>query len=279
MKHKYSFRKIINTLHLWVGIPSALVLFIVCLTGTPYVFQKEMTQWVDSDQYTTTIPAHTPILRLDSLAGMVVSPYQDLQVTTVLIPEKKDAVWQFTVAPRSTTDTGASKSDIKKRTRTLLVNPYTGRVQGDTKSICSQFFAKVIELHRWMLLDHSVGAVITITSAFLFLFLEISGIILWLPAKLKNWKKWKAWKPGFTIKRKAHWKRVNHDLHRALGFYSFFFITIMALTGPYFAYDWYRNGFAGVFGTKPVKKEVANNTKTVKEKTAAATALLDNILL
>ncbi len=56
MKKKNGFRKIINIIHLWVGIPSALILFVVCLSGTTYVFQKEITRWVDSDKFTLNPP-------------------------------------------------------------------------------------------------------------------------------------------------------------------------------------------------------------------------------
>ncbi|MBX2923222.1 MAG: PepSY domain-containing protein [Chitinophagaceae bacterium] len=55
MKKKPVFRQVVNTLHLWVGVPSALVLVIVCLTGTLYVFQKEIIRWIDSDQYRVNI--------------------------------------------------------------------------------------------------------------------------------------------------------------------------------------------------------------------------------
>jgi uncharacterized iron-regulated membrane protein len=276
MKKKLSFRKIVNTLHLWVGVPCALVLFIVCLTGTLYVFQKEITRWIDSDQYklaSTTGPG----MQVDSLIATVESGYPGLKATIIQMPEKNDEAWLLTLAPPAKKDAGAEKADIKKRTRLLIVNPYTGSIQGDAKTRTYQFFEKVIELHRWLLLDHKIGAVITGTSALLFVLLEITGLMLWLPPKLKSWKKWNLWKPGFSVKFKANWKRVNHDLHKTLGFYTFFIITILGLTGPYFGFEWYKNGVIQLMGATPVKKEMVMKDKDSK-KAGGSSVSLDSVI-
>ena len=37
-----TFKKIIGTLHLWLGLFSGLVVFVVAVTGCIYVFQKEI---------------------------------------------------------------------------------------------------------------------------------------------------------------------------------------------------------------------------------------------
>lgn len=272
MRKKWDFRKIVNTLHLWVGVPCALILFIVCLTGTLYVFQKEITRWIDADKYRLGASAAGGA-RMDAgaLVGLVEAANPGLKVTVVQIPAAANEAWLFTVAPPVKKDANgdkeanADKAAIKKQTRLLIVDPYTGMVRGDAKTSAYRFFDKVIELHRWLLLDHSIGAVITGTSAMLFVLLEITGLILWLPAKLKAWKKWNAWKPGFAVKFKAGWKRVNHDLHKTFGFYTFLLITILGLTGPYFGFEWYRNGVSRMMGVEPVKKEGAMEVAGGKE--------------
>ena len=266
MNNKGSFLKLINTLHLWVGVPCAIVLFIVCLTGTLYVFQKEITRWIDSDKYKLAASAQ-PRMRVAALVDTLEKQNSPLKVTILQIPEKADEAWLFTLAPAAKKDTGTAKKDtgtakketaaddkaeIKKQTRLLIVNPFTGAIQGDAKTTAYSFFENVIALHRWLLLDHKIGAAITGTSALLFVLLEITGLMLWLPPKLKSWKKWKAWKPGFQVKSRAGWKRVNHDLHKTLGFYTFFLITILGLTGPYFGFEWYKTGLTRLMGVEPV---------------------------
>ncbi|MFT4205031.1 MAG: PepSY-associated TM helix domain-containing protein [Chitinophagaceae bacterium] len=263
MKEKQAFRRVVNTLHLWVGIPCALILFIVCLTGTAYVFQKEIVHWLDREKYTVKTIDNKPALKLDSLVHLLESQNKGLKTTVVQIPASKDEAWLFSLAPKSKGKEAADKISIKKQTRLLLVNPCTGQVQGNALSTGYRFFDNVVALHRWLLMDnHAIGGAITGTAAFLFLFLEITGIILWLPAKLKNWKKWTLWRPGFVLKWNGGWKRKNHDLHKVLGFYTFLLITILAVTGPYFAYEWYRKPFAALFGAQPVKKETAVKKQT-----------------
>lgn len=280
MKKKTVFRQVINTLHLWIGVPSALVLFIVCLTGTMYVFQKEIIRWMDSDKYKINSTGNTQSpVSLDILVSSLESQYSGLKVTVVQIPEKSNEAWLFTLAPLPQKDAEAEKAAIKKNTKMLLVNPYSGLIQGNAHTTAYRFFETVIELHRWLLMDHDVGAVITGTAAFLFLLLEITGLILWLPAKLKSWKKWNAWKPGFNIKRKTGWKRTNHDLHKTLGFYTFLFITIMAVTGPYFAFSWYKVFLAAALGTQPVKKEAIVVTKEKQTDQPQYVLSLDSALL
>src|SRR5690606_40397849 len=65
----------------------------------------------------------------------------------------------------------------------------------------------------------------------IFTFLIFSGLILWLPKKLR------AWKQGFKIKLSANWKRINHDLHNTLGFYSFILLLVMSLTGLCWSFE------------------------------------------
>ena len=41
-KKGYSLRKFINDIHLWLGIGSGIIIFLVCLSGTILVFDKEI---------------------------------------------------------------------------------------------------------------------------------------------------------------------------------------------------------------------------------------------
>jgi uncharacterized iron-regulated membrane protein len=81
-----------------------------------------------------------------------------------------------------------------------------------------------MSLHRWLLGgSDSIGKTITGISTLIFLFILITGIILWWP-KTKN-----ILLRQLKIKQSAGWKRFNHDLHIVLGFYSAIFLFIFAL--------------------------------------------------
>ncbi|MBD1260514.1 PepSY domain-containing protein [Maribacter polysiphoniae] len=68
---KYTFRKLMNDLHLWLGVGSGIILFIVCFTGCILAFEKEIVFLFDKeDYYSEKIGNRVPFDRLiDSLEG------------------------------------------------------------------------------------------------------------------------------------------------------------------------------------------------------------------
>ena len=233
-KKGYTFRKLMNDLHLWLGIASALVLFVVCLTGTIYTFRSEIEQIMEPNKYTLQDVEVVPY-DLDVVKDFVEAAANGkVQRVSISNSEKKPLV--FSIVP----------SDGKGRGDNYYVDPYKLEVVGAGKSPSSEFFMTVFKLHRWLLLDSKIGRPIVGWATIIFVILSISGLILWLPKKIKGWK---SFKPGFKVKYKANWKRVNHDLHNTLGFYTLLFVLIMALTGLCWSFDWYRDGLSKVLGT------------------------------
>ncbi|MDQ1089999.1 PepSY domain-containing protein [Siphonobacter sp. SORGH_AS_1065] len=267
MSKKYTFRKVVNDLHLWVGLPCTLVLFIMCLTGTMYVFNREITQWVDQDKFQVSAPAQAQVLPISQLISIVEKEKKDSRVSVIQIPENTNEAWTFGFLPKGKKGEGKEPAGVKaekgkqgkapkkEKPKNFWVNPYTGAIQGDAQTPTVKFFASTLQLHRWLMIEnHDIGGLITGIACFGMLFLCISGFILWLPAKISSWKKWKVWKTGLVIKTDASGKRLNFDLHKTLGFYAFVFVTIMALTGPIFAYEWYRDGYRNLFGFKAIEE-------------------------
>lgn len=144
------------------------------------------------------------------------------------------------------------------RSNQLAVNPYTGQIIGDPadeKTKTAAFMQVMFGLHRWLLLNEveeplfegvenrKLGSWITGSATLLFLLGVISGFVIWFPIKLRGWKN------GLKIRWSANWKRVNHDLHNTLGFYSCIILFLMAVTGPFWSFDWYRTGWQKTWGT------------------------------
>jgi uncharacterized iron-regulated membrane protein len=267
MKKKYSFRKFSNDIHLWLGIASGLVLFVVCLTGTILTFEKEIVEWADAERYEVAVSANATPIPVDQL---VTTTEQNLKgkVTGIEIPKAKDAVYRFTVKEKEGKAAKGAGPKAEKAGKpgkpekggkpgqgggggggkTYLINPYTGEVTGTTKSSTAEFFSTTMGLHRWLLLQDSGGKIIVGVATIIFFFLLISGIVLWWPLKLRNWKQ------GFKIKFSANWKRVNHDLHNTLGFYAFLVLLIMTLTGLCWSFAWYKTGVSNLLGDEVFKQ-------------------------
>ncbi|WP_198283496.1 PepSY-associated TM helix domain-containing protein [Myroides odoratimimus] len=234
-KKKNAFRKLMNDLHLWLGIASSLILFVVCLTGTIYTFKSEIQQMLAPDMYKLTV-VKDEVLPIDTMKAFVESTYQR-KVQRVSIKHKKNAPYVFSVG----------FEDKDKKNETVYLNPYTNEVVGAGRGPADEFFMTVFKLHRWLLLDMKIGRPIVGIATIIFVFLSISGLILWFPKKIKGWK---SIKPGFKIKFNANWKRINHDLHNTLGFYTLIIVLIMSLTGLCWSFEWYKDGLSSVLGAK-----------------------------
>ena len=46
---KNGFKKAIGKLHLWLGLSTGLIVFIISITGAIYVFQEEITNYLRKD--------------------------------------------------------------------------------------------------------------------------------------------------------------------------------------------------------------------------------------
>ncbi|MBW3520159.1 PepSY domain-containing protein [Flavobacterium sp. NKUCC04_CG] len=231
---KYGFRRLMNDLHLWLGVASALVLFVVCLSGTIYTFRTEIEQWLEPQKYTITQTKESKF-DVDELINTVALEVKG-KVTRVTTEDDPTKPYVFTVS---------TKGD--KRGENYYVNPYTKEIMGSGKGPASSFFSTVMKLHRWLLFDSEIGRPIVGIATLIFVVLCFTGMFLWFPKKIKGWK---SFKPGFKIKFKSNWKRINNDLHNTLGFYTMLVVLIMAVTGLCWSFEWYRAGLSEILGVK-----------------------------
>ncbi|MUP46572.1 PepSY domain-containing protein [Gramella sp. BOM4] len=229
-KKPYTFRKFMTDVHLWLGLASGIILFLVCFSGTMLVFQKEIEGLFAGDISVT--PQDKPF----SISELKESLSDKGNITAITIPETEKQPFEFRI----------KTSPEDRRGTSFLVDPYTAEIIEPGESPLDDFFSSMFRLHRWLLMDSSIGRPIVGIATIIFLFLSVTGIIIWFP---KKWK-WKAFKPGLKIKFSAKWKRINHDLHNTLGFYSCIFLVIMILTGLCWSFEWYREAGSKVLGTQ-----------------------------
>jgi len=85
--------------------------------------------------------------------------------------------------------------------------------------------SKLMELHD-DLLGGPTGRSINGIGALLILILAVTGIIVWWPG-IRTWKR------SLTVRRHTGWQRFAWDLHSMVGFWSFAFLIVFALSGAY----------------------------------------------
>jgi uncharacterized iron-regulated membrane protein len=199
-------RRTVRRLHLWLGLASGIVLLIVALTGCLLAFENEIR---DATQHRLLYVEKEAGGRLgiDSIRSIVWRYDKKLKLTQV----------------RYYGDGAKAVHCYTKDKKILSLNPYTGAVLGlrDTER---DWLSVVLSLHRTLLLGKA-GEAIIFCNVWIFLVMLVSGMILWLP------RRWKQWRQGLTIKKNASAKRRNYDLHSVLGFYAWLPLLLIAITG------------------------------------------------
>lgn len=254
-------RKLFNDIHLWLGLGSGLIVIAVCFSGTVYVFNTELTEKAAPHLYKVQTVAGKERIPVDSLLEKIKLEAGG-SITGVTIPAELNRTYQFNV--KKAGDEGPRGGT------TYFVNPYTGEITGNSKEKngTKEFMGTMFSLHRWLLLDkvkqpiingvenRKLGSWITGFATIIFTLGCITGLIIWFPQKVKHWRQ------GLKIKWNAGWKRVNHDLHNSLAFYSLIFLLLMGLTGPQWSFEWYRTGLQKTLGTyKPAEGAKAGERK------------------
>jgi uncharacterized iron-regulated membrane protein len=255
-------RKLFNDIHLYAGLTCGLIVIAVCLSGTIYVYNSEIREFADSERY--YVKKEGVQLSLDQLKSLVESSL-DGEVVGVNVYHNEDRSVQFSL-----------KKEGEEKPTTYFVNPFTAEILADNKEKTSteEFMGYMFSLHRWLLLDkveepilesmgnRDLGRFINGVATLLFLLGVLTGMVIWFPKKVKNWKQ------GLKINWSGNWKRLNHDLHNTLAFYSLFALFIMAVTGPFWSYQWYKEGWQKTWDIyqAPTQEESGGKAEKSNEK-------------
>ncbi|OJV20540.1 MAG: hypothetical protein BGO21_08165 [Dyadobacter sp. 50-39] len=225
-------KKINAWLHLWLGLASGIVVFIVSVTGCVLVFEQELKSltrpWSHSERVN-----NEPYLPPSKIAE---------RLKTSLPGKETRSIWYYGHGE-------AAKVTIDADSM-VFVNPYTAGVQAIV--VGDDFFHFLLDGHVGVWIEGDVGHQIVAWATLIFFILLLTGLILWWPKKWTKSEKEKA----FTIKWKAKFKRVNYDLHNVLGFYALIVAMILTLTGLIMGFAWINNGvyFLASGGAEPPKR-------------------------
>lgn len=251
-KRKPSFiKKWSAKLHLWFGLSVGIIVFIVSLSGTLYVFKDEIQGILRKDAVyikdETIAQQPLPILVLKKKVAQTLS--EKYPVTSVEIPLDKKKSYKFLLYEK---DKNAwNYFDEVKINKLVYVNPYNGEILG-VYNEKYDLFPILKAIHWSLLLKADWGKYVVGIPTVLFIIMLITGIILWWP-KNKNVRKGRL---RFNWKDVRTWKRKNYDLHNILGFYASFIALIMSLSGIYFSFPWVKNAFnLALSGSPELPKE------------------------
>lgn len=227
-------RKIFRNIHLWLSVPFGILITLICFSGAALVFEKEVMELCHRELYFVKKVEAAP-LPMEQLTTKVAATLPDsVSVTGVNISSDPERAYQVTLS--------------KPRRASMYVDQYTGEITGKYER--APFFNFMFRMHRWLLdsmkQDGGIfwGKMIVGTSTLMFVFVLISGVVIWWPRTRK------ALKNSLKIVANKGWRRFWYDLHVAGGMYALVFLLAMALTGLTWSFQWYRTGFYKTFGVE-----------------------------
>ena len=97
-----------------------------------------------------------------------------------------------------------------------------------TTDLGTWLVSTLIDLHADLLAGpigrkvNGIGSITVLLSA-------VTGLVVWWPG-IKRWRR------SLTLKRGVSWKRLNWDLHSAVGFWTSGFIVVFAVSGLYLSF-------------------------------------------
>lgn len=239
-------RKIILKIHLWLGLSTGLVVFIVSITGAMYCFAPELQQL--TQPYRSVAIQNTRFLPASALIAIAEKQVPDKKAKRLYYGQPNKAAY-------------ALFFDKDGYYYTVFMNPYDGTVL-KTKNMRKDFYTIILYLHFTLLIPY--GQEIVGWSTLIFFVMIISGIILWWPRNKA------AKKARFTIKWGTSPKRMNYDLHNVLGFYSSWILLFTVFTGLIWAFD----GFAAA-----VYKITGQKNSVIQQKMPVSNASQQNIMV
>lgn len=235
-------RKLSKILHRILSIVVGIFISIICFSGAMLIFENELTEWQNPHLYNVT-PLESGARPLTSLLPEILATQpQGAEITYVDIKDNPSKSYTIDI------DFGNDES------KTVFVDQYTGKILGEKPDDIA-FFTVMYRLHRFLLQSRPQGdgifwgKRIVGISTIIFVFIIITGIVVWVPRRGRSWGS------RFKISVKHGWHRLWYDLHVAGGIYVALLLLVMALTGLTWAFPWYRTAFYGILA--PERNELS----------------------
>ena len=233
------FKKILFQIHWFLGISAGLILSIMGVTGAIYSYEQPIQKWLNPESYTVQVEQKNKL-----------TPAQIFQHFQHTDPTIK--INSITINPDPTAS--SSINIVKEGARkgyNMMINPYSAAVLPEIKG--REFFQFIQQLHRNLTVGE-VGKQITGASALMLIYFVLSGLYLRWPKKhsVKQW---------LFVKPKLKGRNFLWDLHAIVGTWVIIFYLLLAFTGLYWSYDWWRNGMFKVMGVERPQPEMQANAQ------------------
>ena len=213
--NKSWLRRAFFQIHLWTGVAVGMYIVLISVTGSAVVFRRDLLTTKLGNIPVEDGAADRERMTESELRVAVGRAYPGWEITKVAFARRR-----FTPA----------EVTLVRGTETLQqrFNHFTGADMGPSRPTSVAVMEWFVDLHD-NLLTGQTGRKINALGGALLSILCVTGMVIW-------WRGTSTWRQGFYFSPRSGWKRINFDLHSALGFWSLLILLMWGLTGIYFAY-------------------------------------------
>ncbi len=209
-----SFRRNLQTVHLWVGLILAIPIVIIGVTGSVLLLEREL--------LVLEIPAATatgmrqPLARIIEAAKPAVP--EGMGMSRIDLREGAPVAVHFSTSGRP------------QRTVAVYVDPVSLEVLGPPNPVgripLMRSFQRV---HEYLWMPGFIGLRFVGYMGIAMTFMGISGLILW-------WPRSGSWRNALLMRRGARGLRLYLDLHHVAGFWGSAVLLIVSISGLYLTF-------------------------------------------
>lgn len=231
-------RKAFFWLHLIAGVLAGIVIFLMSVTGVVLAFERQILAFAERDLRTPAAAAARTPLKLSRVVAAAQATAGDAKPTNVIV--RSDPAAPVTVA--------------FGREKTLFVNPYTGALLGEGATGLRGFFSANESLHRWLAMKgerRDQGKAVTGASNLAFLFIVLSGLVIWIPRRRTR----TGFRNAMFFRRGLKGRARDFHWHHVFGFWAFLPLVAIVFSGVVISYPWASRLVYRAFGSTPPRQQ------------------------
>jgi uncharacterized iron-regulated membrane protein len=217
---KVWLRRALFQVHLWAGIGIGIYILLISVSGSALVFRNELHKTFLRPPVTVDVTGEP--MSDDALKAAALRIYPGWTIANVWRvknPKQGVEIWM----------------DRKGKHKQRVFNPYTGADLGNSDPAGVRFVLWLADFHD-NLLYQDLGRKVNGAGAILLTVLCATGAVIWWPG-ISSWRR------SMVARWTGNWKRFNWGLHSVLGFWTFAFVLIWAVSGIYLVFP---DPFTGV---------------------------------
>lgn len=226
-------RKLFFWFHLTLGAAAGIVILLMSATGVLLAFERQIVSFAERDLRSSSPSQALPVSRIVSAAA---AARPDARPTGVVV--------------RS--DRSAPVAVAFGREGTLFVDRSTGAVLGEGARGVRRFFDANTSLHRWLALKgeaRETGKAITGAANLAFLFIVLSGLVIWIPRRFTR----TAFRNATFFRRGLRGRARDFNWHHVLGIWAFLPLVAIVFSATAISYPWASRLVYRAFGSAPPK--------------------------